>query len=132
MEGKKRGQVAVEFLLLVSIAFMIFLVYTTVTRNEMTNLISEEEYILLKDAVYTARNEILVASRVEDGYYREFEIPEKIGLKNYTIYLNQTTDNIIAYSTNHQQAVQIPHANGTLNKGLNIITKSGGNIYLNT
>jgi hypothetical protein len=133
MNYKKRGQVAMEFLILISIAFMIFLVYTMVTRDKISNLSMEEEYIQLQDFTDSARNEILVASQVEDGYYREFTLPQKIGDKyEYTIHINQTTDKLEINTTNHQEVIEIPHVNGTIQKGLNEITKEGGTIYLNS
>jgi uncharacterized protein (UPF0333 family) len=132
MKIKKRGQVAMEFLLLISIAFMIFLVYIMVTRNKVVDISMEEEYIQLQDFTDSTRNEILVASQVEDGYYREFTLPQKIGDKyEYTIYINQTTDQLLINTTNHQENTEIPHVNGTIQKGTNIITKEERKIYLN-
>jgi hypothetical protein len=133
MSEKKRGQVAMEFLILISIAFCIFIIYTVITRDKVVNLSMEEEYIHLQDFTDSVRSEILVASQVEDGYYREFTLPQKIADKyEYTIYVNTTTDNIISNTTNHQQVINIPHVNGTIQKGTNVITKEGGIIYLNS
>lgn len=134
MNWGKRGQVAIEFLLLIVITFSVFLVYTSVTRDKMTELLEKEEYILLKDAVYMARNEILIASKVGNGYYREFVIPEELDLKyNYTIFIrNNPYHQIVAWSFrhNHSQVVDIPEVVGNISKGLNVINKTGGVIYL--
>ncbi len=129
MNWGKRGQVAVEFLILIVIAFTVFIMYAAVTRDKMDELRSEEEHVLLKDVVYMARNEILIASKVEDGYYREFVMPDELDLK-YNYSINITGEHILATSENHQQMVSIPTVNGTLKKGLNIVNKTGGVIYL--
>jgi hypothetical protein len=121
---KKRGQAAIEFIILIVILFSVFMVYTVSTRTKMDEIRDEKEYVLLRDAVKMAQNEIFTAVKVEDGYLREFELPETLELINYTI--NLTDDIIIGNTENHEYAVMVPNVNGTLKKGKNTITKEDG------
>ena len=121
---KKRGQAAIEFILLIIILFSVFMVYTVSTRTKMDEIRDEKEYVLLRDAVKMVQSEILTAVKVEDGYVREFEIPETLDLINYTITLG---NGIILGNTNsHEYAVTVPNISGTLKKGKNMITKENG------
>lgn len=124
MKKKKKAQAAVEFVMLIVILFSIFMVYTINTRKNMDEIRDKKEYILLKDVTMMAQNEVLLAVKVEDGYYRQFELPDSLEGINYTI--NITGQIIAAYSENHEYVMMIPQVNGTLKKGVNIITKNGG------
>jgi hypothetical protein len=121
---KKRGQAAIEFIILIVILFSVFMVYAVSTRTKMDEIRDEKEYILLRDVIRMAQNEILTAVKVEDGYLREFELPETLELINYTI--NLTNGIIIGDTENHEYAVMVPSVNGTLKKGKNTITKENG------
>lgn len=122
--NKKNAQAAVEFIMLIVILFSIFMVYTISTRNKMDEIRNKKEYNLLKDVTMMAQNEVLTAVKVEDGYYRQFELPDTLEGINYTI--NITGQVIAAYSENHEYVMIIPHVNGTIKKGINTITKNGG------
>jgi hypothetical protein len=123
-DKNKSGQAAIEFIVLIVLLFSVFLVYTISTRKNIDEIRDEKEYVLLKDIAKTAQNEILTAIRVEDGYYREFELPETLEGINYTINITGTM--ILAYTENHEQALMIPEVNGTVKKGVNKITKENG------
>jgi hypothetical protein len=127
--GRKSAQAAIEFIVLIVILFSVFTVYTISTRKQMDEIRDETEYVLLRDTLKMAQNEILTAVKVEDGYYRKFDIPENLELINYTININGGM--IIANTEHHEYAVMIPEVNGTLKKGENIITKEGGVVYIN-
>ena len=125
----KKAQTSTEFLFLVGIAFAITLVFTSFTRTNINDLNSQKEYFLLKDVIHNVQAEIVVASRVEDGYTRIFEIPHKLEYYNYTI--NISGRQLIATSKNYEYLVNIPNITGSIKKGNNLINKSGGVIYLN-
>lgn len=123
-QALKNGQAAVEFIVLIVILFSVFLVYTVNTRSQMDEIRDKKEYALLNDVAKTAQNEILTAVKVEDGYRREFELPDTLEGINYSI--NITGIMVVAYSENHEQALIIPQVNGTIKKGVNVITKENG------
>ncbi|MBW2992661.1 hypothetical protein KY345_05585 [Candidatus Woesearchaeota archaeon] len=125
---RNRAQAAIEFIVLIVILFSVFLVYTVSTRKKMDEIRDKKEYTLLRDITKTAQNEILTAVKVEDGYYREFELPDTLEGINYTINITGTM--VIAYSENHEQAFMIPAVNGTVKKGVNVITKENGIVQI--
>ncbi len=118
-----------EFVMLISLAFMIMVVFAAVTRESMVDLRKEEEYVALKDVVHTAQSEITTAASVEDGYRREFSIPASLGGINYTIEISGSY--LIAQSKNHEYLLKISPVAGNITKGVNVIRKSEGVVYLN-
>ena len=132
MTGKKRSrraQVAIEFLMIVAVMFTIFVVYSAVTRSRMNEILLEEEYLLLKDTAQMIKEELVIASRVNDGYYRQIELPEMMEYKfNYTVY--KLGEDIVFESDHHEYYVRVPEHNGTIVKGINDINKTGGVVYV--
>jgi hypothetical protein len=124
MMKNRKAQVAVEFLMLIVMLFSIFMVYTIGTRNKMDEIRDQKEYALLADVARMAQNEILTASRVEDGYYRTFELPETLEGVDYTISIVGMM--IQASTENHEYILAIPAVNGSIKKGDNVITKENG------
>lgn len=124
----QKAQVAIEFLMLIVILFSIFMVYSISTRKEMDDIRDKKEYLLLIDTTKMAQHEILTAVKVEDGYHREFELPDTLEGINYTI--NITGSMILANTDNHEYALFIPAVNGTVKKGSNIITKENGMVKI--
>jgi hypothetical protein len=124
----QKTQVAVEFLMLIVILFSIFMVYTISTRKEMDDIRDKKEYVMLTDMAKMAQHEILTAVKVEDGYRREFELPDTLEGINYTI--NITGNMILTNTDNHEYALFIPAVNGTVKKGSNIITKENGMVKI--
>lgn len=125
----KQAQTAIEFVFLVGLAFTIVIIFSVVSRNQISDLSDEKEFILVKDLAFKVQNEINLAARVEDGYSREFTIPQKLETIDYTISIN---DNVLIVETdNHDQVLIIPRVNGSVQKGTNIIRKIEGVIHLN-
>jgi hypothetical protein len=126
---RKNSQVAMEFVMFILLAFMIMVVFSVVTRGRMIDLREEEEYVALKDVVHAVQSEISIATGVEDGYLREFSIPESLGGVDYTIQISGGY--IIAESKNHEYILSVPNVEGNITKGVNQVTKEGGTVYLN-
>jgi hypothetical protein len=117
-------------MLLVGLGFMIFIIFSTTVKHRINELENEEEYILLKDIAYSTQNEISIAARMQDGYYREFDIPYELeNGRNYTI--NITNNYIFAASEDHDYMIEIPPVIGNIQKNTNRINKTNETIYLN-
>lgn len=124
-----RSQVALEFVLLISLAFMTMMVFAIVTRNSMIDLRGEEEYAALKDVMHVVQGEIIIAISVEDGYKRQFIVPLDLDGINYTIEISEGY--LIGESKNHEYLLKVSNVNGSITKGINVLTKLGGAVYLN-
>lgn len=124
-----RSQVALEFMLLVGLAFMVMIVFSILTQDSIVKLRGEEEYVALKDLMHTIQGEIIIATVVEDGYQRIFTVPQTLEGIDYTMYLSNGY--IIGESTNHEYVLKVSEVNGSISKGANTIRKQGGVVYLN-
>ncbi len=127
--GLRKSQVAMEFIMLIALAFMILIVFTAVTRNQVVDIRKENEYVALKDIVHTVQSEITSATHVEDGYTRQFSIPGSLDGINYTIEISDSY--ILAESRHHEYLLQILPVEGNITAGVNKIRKEGGIVYLN-
>lgn len=126
---KTNAQIAMEFVILVGLLFFVMLLFLTFIREYLVDVRSDKDRELLKDIAYAVQAEIHIATGVDDGYERDFTVPEQIDHINYTI--NITGNQIWAATENSEVVIDIPEIVGTLSIGSNTIRKSGGVVYLN-
>ena len=127
--SRKQAQTSIEFVFLVGLAFVIVVIFSIASRDKVSELSDEKEFILVKDLAFKVQNEINLAGRVEDGYRREFDIPQKLETIEYSISID---GNILVVETDsHDHILVVPKVNGSIQKGTNIITKKAGVINLN-
>jgi hypothetical protein len=126
----KKGQVATEFIIFFGFMFLIFVVFIVAVASDYRTLSTDKERLLLSDQAHTIRKEILVAAGVEDGYYREFDIPENLEGTEYTV---QIVNNVLVIeSANEEFSIKVPPITGTLAKGAtNSIENKEGLICVN-
>ena len=124
-----RAQIAIEFIFLVSVAFIMLLIFLKAVGDQADNLNEKKEFILVKDLAYKAQYEINMATQVKSGYNRTFFMPEKLDNKDYTI--TKVGNKITISLENSEFTITIPEINGNITKGNNTIRKLGGVIYLN-
>lgn len=124
-----KAQISAEFFILLGLAFLIAIAFELASLEQLNDFRIQKENEAVKDLGLKLQQELLVAATVEDGYVRIFEIPEKLGIINYTLTtLNQT---ITVKSKNSLYIVSIPKVIGNASKGTNMINKTGGVIYFN-
>jgi len=124
-----KAQIAIEFILLVSVAFVILIIFLTSVRSQATDLNKRKDFVLVKDLAYKVQYEINIATQVKSGYNRTFFIPEKLGNKEYTIKIEK--NEITIRLEKLEFVLDIPEINGNINKGNNQIKNLGGVVYLN-
>lgn len=128
----KKSQLAMEFVILLSVAFIIFVVYAAVSSVRINNLISDQELVLLEELSTSVEDELILSTRVRDGYSRDLELPDMLDeTKNYSIEKKSNT--FVFSSENHEVSFLIPPTiSGELTKGMNIITKEGGVVNISS
>ena len=127
--GKQlKAQLSLEFVSLVALAFLVMVVFIASTRSEFDELRSREEMSLVKDVAVKVQTELIIASGVEDGYLRTFELPASLDNINYTIGITNTT--LVAMTEDYEYVLAVPAVEGVLKKGSNTINKTGSIIYL--
>lgn len=124
-----KGQVAMEFVFMVMLAFMILIVFSVTVREHYSDIRKEAEYIALKDAVGMVQSEINTAFAVSDDYKRIFTAPANVEGYDYSIAISGGY--LIGNSENFEVAMRIPPVTGNITTGTNIITKKGGEVFLN-
>ena len=129
---QKKSQILMEFILLSGLALIVTIIFVE-SINQNKDLHQTQEFLLVKDVVLKIQNEIGITSFVEDGYSRQFELPDKINYKNYNISIINNTlvvwTNFTSFNTIF--TTRILNITGYLKKGLNTITKTNGVTYIN-
>ncbi len=125
-----KSQVSMEFITLIGVAFMISLVFGVVFLTQQKEINLDREYVLLRDILLKTHGEILIASNVEEGYYREFTLSEKADNVEYNLTIMNSTF-LVLESSNHFFEMRIPLVNGTVVKGTNILKREDGKLLLN-
>ena len=124
-----KSQISVEFLMLIGLAAIIAIAFQYVSLSQIIDFKSINEKEAVKDVAIKIQREILLATSVEDGYVRTFEIPDKLGDANYTITLQNST--LTVQSKEGLYFVRVTKISGNLSKGYNTINKTGGVINVN-
>lgn len=124
----RKGQVAMEFLILVGIAFFAFVSIVVIMFLNTEHLRDEEDYDMLVGLSVSVQNEFNSASVVRDGYSRNFVLPQTINGMSYTI--SKENDTVYFSSDSKEVSISVPEFSGVLTKGANSINKTGGVIYI--
>ena len=126
----KKGQVALEFLVLVGISFFVFLSLMSIMLYHAQKLRDRKESQMVTDVADTIQNEINSASNVKHGYMRQFLLPQDLQGKGYTVtkYANRVHVSTALYQADAIVADYI----GDIHVGANTINKTGGIVYINT
>lgn len=126
----RRAQVALEFVLILLACFVLFAVMLGGINKQLAELSSQRDAKEIRDVTNRLRGEIFLASIVQDGYYRDFRLPEDINDKSYSLEISNGV--LTGRLQDHIHRVPAPNVTGTPKNGLNIINRSvGGIIYLN-
>jgi len=125
-----KGQVAFEFVLLVSLLFSAMLVFTLFVSENFSEVQTQTDYFKMKDVALAVKSEISLAAVLDDGYQRSFFVPLTIDGLEYNI--TESGDSLLFESVSAEYGVSVPSYSGSLQKGNNIIKKTGGAIEINT
>jgi hypothetical protein len=127
---QSRAQVSTEFFIFVGMAFLVALAFELASLNQLNDFKRSNEESSVKDFAIKLQKEVFIASYVEDGYSREFEIPQDLnGIGFYVTITNSTF--LAVESKNSIYLVPIPSVVGNFSKGTNKIEKTGGTIFVN-
>jgi hypothetical protein len=126
----KRAQIAIEFVIVISLAFSLVLIFMVINTYKISDVARSREILLLQQETASISDELIAASIVQDGYSRRFMIGEDLYNLNFSASVNNTL--LITRTKNYELVQRVPPANGSLVNGENIIRKEGGIIYLNS
>jgi len=129
MDLKLKGQSAMEFLVLISILIIVFIAFYAIVFQRIQDTNNKKDVLLGEDMASKVQREILLAAKVSDGYSREFTLPDTIEGMDYNILISGKE--LTVKTPNTEIVKPIPVVIGNIAKGLNIINKTDGIIYLN-
>ncbi len=124
-----KAQIAFEFVMLVSVAFMALLVFTAFVRDNYSEIKEDVEYFQLKDVALSVKTELHVAISLSDGYQRSFFIPFTLDGTEYNI--SKENGYLLFTSSTSEYYIVVPPFNGTFVKGNNVLTKDDGLLEVN-
>ncbi len=128
----RRGEVSIEFISLIGLMLSIFVFMVVVIGLKNNDITESMVYSDAQKIADVIASEINTASRIE-GYYRDFEIPEKIaGIENYTVnYSTELRFVQVKWGVNNQMSnIVTSNVSGTINPGTNRIRNEGGMIII--
>ena len=125
-----KAQVSAEFFVFLGLAFLIAIAFELASLDQLNDFRLQKENEAVKDLALKLQQELLIASTVEDGYFRVFQIPDIMDSINYSLSTQNST--ITVKSKNSLFIVSIPKVVCNVSKGINIINKTGGVIYINS
>lgn len=132
MPRKTNAQFAIEFVVLISFMFLIFLGAITVITSKVLEAKESERQQIAEDIATLAENEIKLAKSATDGYSRIFKLPNKIGGNDYTIEIIANRELVVTYLDKEYVLFLPEKIVGNINPGENTIRKEGVVVYINT
>jgi len=124
----KKSQVAAEYLIVISLSFLVLIFFAANFQDSYQTAKASQERELVRDLAEMVQQEIILASNMEEGYARTFYIPESLEEVSYTI--ENSPNAIIVRSENVDYDLPIPEVRGVLSKGANTIRSLNGLICL--
>ena len=127
------GQIAVEYMSLMAIGFVMLLFFLIIAGDQLEDLNKDSMQIEANDVAFMVQSEILSAATVEDGYERNFTIPDKIGHYDYalSVLAGQSLTVLTLDVEKVHIALAIPNVTGQLVIGKNRIFRQNATVYLN-
>lgn len=125
----KRGQGAMEFLVMFGSALFFFAIFMSIIQMNITSKNEEKQRVILQNVALDVKKEIKFAAESMDGYSREFFIPQNILGMDYEIIL---VENLVLATMGEQTfSYDISNVTGSIQKGGNVIKKENGKVLLN-
>jgi hypothetical protein len=131
-----------EFVILTGFMLLAFLVFYIVIQSKLVEANTNNVDSAAKQVELLVVNELKMAESVTDGYYREFELPSKIGGINYAISIMpgvSNTPEIVVKYNGRERVYFVSQVNGSagyvdgtsrVGIGKNNITKNNGLIII--
>ncbi len=127
MDTKAQG--AMEFLILFGSVMFFFVAFLLVIQTNVYEKNLERQKILAQDLGLSVQNEISLAFESSDGYSREFFVPDTILGKNYEIEI--LDERVYIHGDKIGVSYKVFPVQGSIIKGVNLIKKEDGIVYLN-
>ncbi len=122
-----RSQISLEFVMFVGIGFMVAIILMLVISQQQADRESERDDLELRDLAYMIEEEVLLASSVEPGYWRNFSV-ELPNDGEFDVSVNGSYVKLTAESTLFEFSV--PPFQGQIVRGANVICNKNGEVFI--
>ncbi|MGM5481394.1 MAG: hypothetical protein ACQESE_03205 [Nanobdellota archaeon] len=133
MRSNKNAQLETEFIILLIMGFFILFTILAILITVSDTKREEQFYYEINDLGKSVQQELLLAGQVDDGYIREFYLPQRIDSKIYNVYTGNTSksQSYIIFSFDNQEIFfVIPKIEGVIATGTNTIMKRNGTLIV--
>lgn len=129
---RKRGQSSIEFMVLFGALFFFLMTFLLIVQENLADKTRENYQLTLNEIAFSVQDEIALAHSAPDGYYREFDIPEKVIRLDYDINFTPRSVYLITEDERYTVSLTVLNVTGNVQKGSNVIRRENGAVYLNT
>jgi hypothetical protein len=97
--SSNKGQASFELFIVMGFMFLVFTVFAAAIMQKMVEITTVNDRQLLVDLATRVEEELTLASSVENGFSREFTLPEYLGKREYE--MKYETDSADPKKYNH-------------------------------
>ena len=126
-----KSQSAIEFIILASFMLLVILSFFAITSSKVLEAQEEGDRKIANDIADFAYNEIEIAKSLNDGYARNFTMPQNVNGINYAINIIDNRELVVNYLDYEYVKFLPANVTGTIAKGSNKISKNNGFIFIN-
>ncbi|MBW2990494.1 right-handed parallel beta-helix repeat-containing protein [Candidatus Woesearchaeota archaeon] len=127
---KKFGQSSLEFVMITSVMFLIFMGTVMVIQGKISGAQQARLYASMEGLANVVNTEIRMAHSVQGDYSRKFSLPWNVEGYNYSISLYNKTEIIITTPDFDYVVFLDQNVSGAIGKGRNLIKKENDNISI--
>ena len=127
-----KSQSAIEFISLASFMLIVILGFFAITSSKTLEAKEEANKKTAEDIANFAYREIEIAKIVNDGYARTFVMPQTVNGINYSISIVDNRELTVNYLGYEYIKFLPANVTGNVTKGLILITKQSGVVFINS
>ena len=125
---KQKSQISVEFMLLLAVAAMFFIIISSYVSIQIRSSNQEHSEMEIQQLGQSVQRKIFAASSMEEGFLMTFEIDDELNGKSYSLYL--LSDNLYVEQDDIQKIFALPDVSGTISPGEITLTRTSSEVVI--
>ncbi len=126
-----KSQSSMEFIVLATFMLLVIVGFFGVTSSRVLEAREDINRKIAEDIADFAYREIEIATSVNDGYKKNFNMPQNVNGVNYSIKIVDNIELTVTYLDYEHVRFLPSNVTGNITKGLNTITRNNSIIYIN-
>lgn len=128
----KKGQFAIEFVILIAFMLIVFLGFFAIVNYRLTEAEESEVQQAAENIASLLDNEIKLAKLANEGYERIFKVPKKIDGNDYSVAIIENRELVVNY-LGYEHILFLPeNVVGDVSVGFNKINKDNNIVYVSS